>query len=68
MHREHKPRRDGRPHDSGWELGAGGLSRVGWAVLTLLLLGLAVSLFVTGYVGYGWMIGVLALAAAVNLF
>jgi hypothetical protein len=65
---DRKPRRDGRPHDSGWELGAGGLSRVGWGVLTFLLFALAAVLFASGYVGYGWMIGVLALAAAVNLF
>lgn len=68
MAREPKPRRDGRPHDSGWELGAGGLTRVAWAVLTIVLLGLAVLLFVSGYLGYGGMILVLAGAAAVNLF
>lgn len=68
MTRERKPRRDGRPHDSGWELGAGGLTRVAWGVLTLVLLALAVLLFVSGYVGYGGMILVLAAAAAVNLF
>lgn len=65
---QRKPRRDGRPHDSGWELGAGGLSTVGWGVLTLLLLALTVLLLLTGYLGYGAMILVLAAAAAVNLF
>ena len=67
MASESKPRRDGRPPDSGWELGAGGLSKVGWSVLTVLLLALTALLFASGYVGYGWMILVLALAAAVNL-
>jgi hypothetical protein len=62
-----KPRRDGRPPDSGWELGAGGLTKVSWAVMTALLLALAVLLFSTGYIGYAGMIVVLALAAAVNL-
>lgn len=62
-----KPRRDGRPHDSGWELGAGGLTRVGWGILTVMLLALTILLFVTGYLGYGAMIMVLAGAAAVNL-
>ncbi len=65
---EPKPRRDGRPPDSGWELGAGGLTRMAWLVLTLLLIALSVLLFVSGYVGYGGMILVLAGAAAVNLF
>ena len=68
MAREPKPRRDGRPPDSGWELGAGGLTRVAWAVLTIVLLALAVLLLVSGYLGYGGMILVVAAAAAVNLF
>lgn len=63
-----KPRRDGRPHDSGWELGAGGLTKVGWGILTALLVALTVLLLATGYLGYGAMILVLAGAAAVNLF
>lgn len=68
MAREPKPRRDGRPPDSGWELGAGGLTRFAWAVLTVVLLALAVLLLVSGYLGYGGMILVLVAAAAVNLF
>lgn len=68
MTAEPKPRRDGRPPDSGWELGAGGLTRMAWLIVMLLLIGLAVLLFVSGYVGYGGMILVLAGAAAVNLF
>jgi hypothetical protein len=67
MAAERKPRRDGRPPESGWELGAGGLTKVAWVVMTALLLALAILLFSTGYVGYGSMIVVLALAAAVNL-
>jgi hypothetical protein len=35
--------------------------------MTALLLALALLLFTTGYIGYGWMIVVLAAAAAVNL-
>lgn len=62
-----KPRRDGRPPGAGWELGAGGLSKVGWTVVGAILFALAVLLFATGYVGYGLMILVLAMAAAVNL-
>jgi hypothetical protein len=67
MARDPKPRRDGRPPDSGWELGAGGLTKVAWGVMTAILLALALLLFTTGYIGYGWMIVVLAAAAAVNL-
>jgi len=67
MARDPAPPRDERPPGSGWELGAGGLSRVGWAVVGAILFALAVLLFATGYVGYGLMILVLALAAAVNL-
>jgi hypothetical protein len=64
---EPDPRREERPPGSGWELGAGGFSRVGWGVVTALLFALALLLFATGYVGYGGMIVVLGLAAAVNL-
>lgn len=67
MAHEPKPRRDGRPPGAGWELGAGGLTRVGWSVLGAILFALAVLLFATGYVGYGLMILLLSLAAAVNL-
>ena len=56
-----------RPPERGWELGAGGLTKVAWGVLALLLLVLAALLFATGYIGYGGMILILALAAAVNL-
>jgi hypothetical protein len=60
-------RRSVAPPEQGWALGAGGMPKVAWLVLALLLAGLAVFLLATGYVGYGAMIGVLAAAAAVNL-
>ncbi|MGD9570618.1 MAG: hypothetical protein AB7V62_01880 [Thermoleophilia bacterium] len=62
-----KPRRSARPPESGWELGAGGLGKVAWGVLTVLLAALGVLLLASGYLGYGGMILVLAAAAAVNL-
>jgi len=63
-----KPRRSARPPETGWELGAGGLTKVAWAVLALLLVALGVVLLLAGYMGYGGMILILAAAAAVNLF
>ena len=62
-----KPKRSARPPETGWELGAGGLGKVGWSVLTVLLVSLAVLLLFSGYTGYGGMILILAGAAAVNL-
>lgn len=62
-----KPRRSARPPETGWELGAGGLTKVAWGVLALLLVALGMILLVSGYTGYGGMILVLAVAAAVNL-
>lgn len=59
--------RSGRPPESGWELGAGGLTKVAWGVVVVLLVALAVLLLVSGYMGYGGIILVLAAAAAVNL-
>ena len=32
------PRRQGRPPESGWELGAGGLTKVAWGVVVVLLI------------------------------
>ena len=61
------PRRQGRPPESGWELGAGGLTKVAWGVVVVLLIALGVLLLVSGYMGYGGIILVLAAAAAVNL-
>ena len=62
-----KPRRDGRPPGSGWELGATGLTKASWGTLVALLVGLAILLFVSGYIGYGAIILIVAAAAAVNL-
>jgi hypothetical protein len=62
-----KPRKPARPPETGWELGAGGLTKVAWAVLAILLAGLAILLLVSGYIGYGGIILILAGAAAVNL-
>ena len=60
-------RRSARPPEAGWEFGAGGLTKVAWAVLAVLLAGLAILLLVSGYTGYGGIILILAGAAAVNL-
>lgn len=69
MASEHRPaKRDERPPGSGWELGAAGLGKAGWITLTALLAILGIVLLAGGYVGYGIMILVLAVAAAVNLF
>ena len=61
------PPRSGRPPEGGWELGAGGLTKVAWGVVVVLLVALGVLLLVSGYMGYGGIILVLAAAAAVNL-
>ncbi len=63
-----KPRRPARPPETGWELGAGGLTKASWATLAVLLVALAVLLLASGYIGYGGIILILAAAAAVNLF
>lgn len=62
-----KPRRSARPPETGWELGAGGLTKVAWGILALLLVALGILLLVSGYIGYGGIILILAAAAAVNL-
>lgn len=63
-----KRRRPAGPPEGGWALGAGGLPRAFWGTLAVLLLALAVYLLAVGYVGYGGVIVILALAAAVNLW
>jgi hypothetical protein len=63
-----KPPRRTRSPETGWELGAGGLTKASWATLAVLLAGLGVLLLVSGYIGYGGIILILAGAAAVNLF
>lgn len=62
-----KPRRSARPPETGWQLGASGLSKVAWSVLAVLLVALGILLLVSGYIGYGGIILILAAAAAVNL-
>lgn len=56
-----------RPPGSGWSLGADGLSAAFWIVMTILLAALGVILLVSGYLGYGAVILLLAAAAAVNI-
>lgn len=63
-----KPRRRGAPPESGWALGAGGLSRAFWAGLAVVLVALAVLILVLGYYGYGALVLILAAAAVVNLW
>ena len=62
-----KPRRSARPPEGGWEFGASGLTKVAWGILAFLLVALGVLLLVSGYIGYGGIILVIAAAAAVNL-
>ena len=62
-----KPRRSARPPETGWELGASGLTKVAWGILAFLLVVLGVLLLVSGYTGYGGVILILGAAAAVNL-
>lgn len=56
-----------RPPERGWELGAGGLTKASWLTLACLLAALGALLLVSGYIGYGAIIVILAAAAAVNL-
>jgi len=60
-------RRAERPPGSGWELGAAGLGKVSWLGVALFLVAIGVVLLIAGYIGYGAMILVLALAAGANL-
>ena len=62
-----EPEQPKHPPGGGWELGAAGLGKVFWAGLTILLALIGVVLLLAGYIGYGAMILVLALAAGVNL-
>lgn len=61
-------RRRVSPPEEGWSLGAGGLPRAFWAVMVVLLGALAALVLVLGYTVYGFLVLVLAAAAAVNLF
>ena len=62
-----KPPRPARPPETGWELGASGLTKASWVTLAVLLAALGVLLLASGYIGYGGVILILAAAAAVNL-
>jgi len=62
-----RPETPVRPPGSGWTLGADGLSRAFWIVMAVLLGGLGAALLASGYLGYGAVILILAVAAAVNL-
>jgi hypothetical protein len=53
---------------SGWMLGAGGLPKSAWLVVSLIAIVLGVVLLGIGYIGYGVLIVIVGLAAAVNLF
>jgi hypothetical protein len=63
-----KRRRPSGPPETGWALGAGGLPRAFWATLAILLLALAIYLLAVGYIGYGAVTALLALAALVNVW
>ena len=62
-----KPPRRGAPPERGWTLGAEGLPTAFWAVLAILLLGLAGLILWQGYHTYALLVAALAGAAAVNL-
>jgi hypothetical protein len=49
-------------------LGAGGLPKSAWLVVSLIAIVLGVVLLGIGYIGYGVLIVIVGLAAAVNLF
>lgn len=57
-----------REPGSGFSLGADGFSKAFWVFMTLVLLGIGAILLTSGYVGYGGMLVVIGLAAAVNVF
>lgn len=55
------------PPVGGWGFGARGIPTAFWTGLSAVLMVVAVVLLVTDYTGYGALLAVLALAAAVNL-
>ncbi len=61
----HDPRQDPA---SGWTLGAGGLPKSAWLVVSVIAIVLGLALLGIGYIGYGVLIVIVGLAAAVNLF
>jgi len=55
------------PPVGGWGFGAKGITAGFWIGLSVMLLLLAIVLLLESYTGYGVIVGILALAAAVNL-
>ncbi|MCB0880708.1 MAG: hypothetical protein KDC33_00615 [Thermoleophilia bacterium] len=51
----------------GWSLGADGFPKALWVFMAVLLWGIGLGLLMSGYVGYGGMLVVLGVAAAVNV-
>jgi hypothetical protein len=51
----------------GWAFGAAGIPAGFWVGLALMLLAVSIVLLAADYTGYGAMLAVLGLAAAVNL-
>ncbi len=60
-------RRPSGPPVGGWAFGASGIPSGFWVGLSSLLVVVAIVLLAAGYTGYGAMLAVLGLAAAVNL-
>ncbi len=55
------------PPVGGWGFGAKGITAGFWIGLSVMLVLLAIVLLLESYMGYGVIVGILALAAAVNL-
>ena len=60
-------RRPSGPPVQGWGFGAGGIPTGFWAGLSSILIVVAIVLLATEYTGYGMLLMVLGLAAAVNM-
>jgi hypothetical protein len=60
-------RRPSGPPVGGWGFGASGIPSGFWVGLASLLVAVAIVLLAADYTGYGAMLAVLGLAAAVNL-
>ena len=56
-----------RPPVGGWGFGASGIPKGFWVGLSVVLVALSIFLLGEAYTGYGVMVLILALAAAVNL-
>ncbi len=55
------------PPVGGWGFGAKGITAGFWIGLSVMLVLMAIVLLLESYTGYGVIVGILALAAAVNL-